>query len=84
MPDRFSFLGHPMSDDTARGLVDGLTVHDDTTGQSAVRQRTERLVPLLCACGHRQAWHGRDHRNRPICRGSSQCGCAAFAPGVAR
>jgi hypothetical protein len=29
-------------------------------------------------------WHGYDHRNRPICRGSSQCGCAAFAPGVTR
>ena len=33
-----------------------------------------------CKCGHPQPDHGTDRRDRPVCFGSSMCGCQTFRP----
>lgn len=35
-----------------------------------------------CACSHPKRAHGTDRRDRPVCFGSSVCGCREFRDGV--
>ena len=43
---------------------------------------THPLDAPRCICGHTSAQHGHDRAGRPICHGSTVCGCAAHIPEV--
>jgi hypothetical protein len=79
---RYSFLGHPVPDTTALRFSDGLTLRDDDNATHVVRLRTERLMPVVCRCGHRERLHGTDRGGHPRCYGSPICGCSEYRGGA--
>jgi hypothetical protein len=74
MGARWSFIGHPMSQDQADNWPEGIAIRDDIDGTYVERARTAILCPR-CRHASTPAGHPLDRNQRPVCW-SPACGCA--------